>query len=137
MSSRAACARETKRGVFTVEQVLALLRYLAGAPRLGGLSGPERALLYKFAVETSLRKGAIKSLTPASFQFDRDGALVTGGTVSVKGEDQKNDRPHVVPLRRAMALRERTSMSRRYTGDFQLTVTEWRGRPSGSGNTRP
>ncbi len=88
-------------GVFTADQVDMLLDYLddGGAPVVAGLTAPERSLLYRLALNTALRRGSIRSLTAASFAFDRDAdGQVIGGTVSVKASNHKNRRPHVVPL---------------------------------------
>ncbi len=58
------------------------------------MAGPERALLYKLAVETGLRRGELASLTRASFNLD-------GGrpTVRVTAAYSKHRREDELPLR--------------------------------------
>ncbi len=61
--------RRHDRRVLSVEE----LRRLLDATRCGltrkGMSGPERAMLYRLAVETGLRASELRSLTRASFQL--------------------------------------------------------------------
>lgn len=42
------------------------------------ISGPDRALLYRFAIETGLRANEIRLLTKASFRLDDKRPSVTG-----------------------------------------------------------
>ncbi len=88
------------RGTFTVEQVQRLVAATtASASIVEGMDGPTRALLYRLAVETALRAGALRSLTAASVRFDDDG----GAIVTVEAGQQKNRRKHRVPIRPDLA----------------------------------
>ncbi len=120
---------EKPAGVLTVDQVSKLLAYCQQAtdrwgflqrnppaPRTGDarerpsrlqrfLDGPQRGLVYRFAVETALREGAIRSLRMEQIRFTRDEkGRVTGGTVRTTVGQQKNRKGHDVPLRRAFAV---------------------------------
>ncbi len=124
---------EERFGVFTPEQVATLLAHVERAtdawgvnqrkrrpPKVTGpspgrsLSGPRRALVYKFAVETAMRAEAIRSVTVGQFRFDREevpspiagfkpSIRVVGGVVRTTVGQQKNKKPHDVPLRAAFA----------------------------------
>ncbi len=107
---------EQERGVFTADQVRALLRATHDSSGIcDRMDGPTRALLYRLAVETGLRAGALRSLTPASFKFtDQGGAIVT-----VEAGQQKNRRKHRIPLRAEFAAEIRSHIART-AGDAPL-----------------
>ena len=68
------------------------------------LTGPQRAVLYRFAAETALRAGTIRSLEAGQVRIERDKAgNVIGGVVKTTVGQQKNRRAHNVPLRRSFA----------------------------------
>ena len=74
-----------------------LLRVTALGPVRQGVSGPERALVYRVAVETGLRASEIRSLRTASLQ---------GGdepTLTVQAGASKRRREDVVPIRADLA----------------------------------
>ena len=58
------------------------------------MTGPERVLLYRLAVETGLRASELRSLTQASFDLNSDQA-----TVAVEAAYSKHRRQDVLPLR--------------------------------------
>ena len=62
------------------------------------ISGPERALLYRLAVETGLRRNELASLTRASFKLDE-----SNPSVRVESGRAKNRKVAVQPLRPATA----------------------------------
>ena len=80
-------------------EILRLFQAAERGPAFGRLTGPDRALLYRLAVETGLRKGEIASLTPASFRL-RD---PEAATVTVAAAYSKHRRDDVVPLRADLA----------------------------------
>src|SRR5262249_25826141 len=63
-----------------------------------GMTGPDRAMLYRLAVETGLRAGELCSLTRLSFNLDGDNP-----TVTVAAEYSKRRREDTLPLRPALA----------------------------------
>ena len=73
-------------------------RRLIGAALKGedvlGVSGPERALIYRLALETGLRAGELRSLIVSSFHLAGDPP-----TVTVSAKDSKHRREDVLPLR--------------------------------------
>jgi integrase len=90
--------RRLVRRALTVAEVRRLLQTTATQPARWGISGPDRALLYRFAVETGLRAGAIRSLTADDFDLKARPPTVTVSAVS-----SKSRREQVVVLRRGIA----------------------------------
>ncbi len=68
--------RHTRRAL-DVEQLRTLLQKTADGPERYGMSGRERYLLYRVAVETGLRAGELRRLRKADFDLD-------AGTVAVR-----------------------------------------------------
>ncbi|MCX5675795.1 MAG: site-specific integrase [Planctomycetota bacterium] len=86
--------RRHDRRALTVDELRLLLAAARGGPERHGMAGPERALLYRLAVETGLRAAELASLTRASFDL--------GGrppTVTVRAAYSKHRREDVLPLR--------------------------------------
>jgi integrase/recombinase XerD len=90
------------RRALTAMELADLLKATADAPTRYGLSGPERALLYRLAVCTGLRRGELASLTPSSFEFGNSPTVVVAASYS------KRRRRDTLPLRADLAaiLRE-------------------------------
>ena len=90
--------RRHDRRALTVEE----LRRLLEATRCGsdrrGMTGPERVMLYRLAVETGLRAGELRSLTRSSFNLDGDSP-----TVTVAAAYSKRRREDTLPLRHDLA----------------------------------
>jgi len=63
------------------------------------MPGPDRAMLYRLAVETGLRASELASLTPASLDLDDLGEA----NVKVAAAYSKHRRDDVVPIRRDLA----------------------------------
>ena len=83
-----------QRRALSVEELRRLLDATRNGPDRFGMTGPERATLYRVAVETGLRRGELASLTRASFALD-------GGrpTVTVQAAYSKHRREDVLPIR--------------------------------------
>ena len=65
-----------------------------------GMSGEDRAMLYRLAIETGLRAGELRSLTRASFNLDAKAA-----TVTVAAGYSKRRREDTLPLRAETAAK--------------------------------
>jgi len=100
--------RRRDRRALTVEELRTLMRTTAAGPTRHGLSGTERALLYRFAVETGLRAGEIRSLTAPSFDLGDDAP-----TVTVAAAYSKRRREDTLPLRLDLAAELRAHFDRR------------------------
>ncbi len=92
--------RRQRRAATPDELRKLLAAAIEGSERFG-MSGPERALLYRFCAETGLRANEVRTLTAGAFDLD---AL----TVTVRAAYSKHRETDTVPLRPelAEALRE-------------------------------
>ena len=93
--------RRHDRRPLEVSEVRRLLAATRTSQRHCKMSGPERALLYRLAIETGLRANELRSLKVASFDLD-------GCTVTVRAAYSKRRREDSLPLRpdTAAELRE-------------------------------
>jgi len=90
--------RRRERRALTPDECARLIEATKNGPVRWGIAGPERALLYRLALETGLRASELRSLTKSSFDFDADPP-----TVTVKAIDSKHKHEDVLPLRPEMA----------------------------------
>ncbi len=103
--------RRHDRRAFEDDELRTLLATTRNGPTRFGMTGPDRALLYKLAAMTGLRAGEIRSLNVASFDLDGDSPTVTVGA-----SYSKRRREDVQPLRRDF-----TSELRSYLADRNST----------------
>jgi integrase len=89
--------RRHDRRALEPEEVQALLSKTIDAEARFGMTGYDRALLYRLAIETGLRASEMRSLRASSFDFDRK-------TVTVKAAYCKNRRESILPLKGETAL---------------------------------
>ena len=75
------------------DEIRRLLEATQAASKRFGMTGYERALLYRFAAYTGLRANEIRNLTVSSFDFDNC-------TVNVKAACSKRKREDILPLRK-------------------------------------
>ena len=100
--------RRHDRRALDVEETRWLLDTTRQGPERYGMSGTERATLYRLAVESGLRAGELASLTRASFALDGDRP-----TVTVQAGYSKHRREDVLPLRPDTAGDLREFLSRK------------------------
>src|SRR5262249_41995256 len=86
--------RRHDRRALTVDELVKLLNKTRSGPARKGMTGTERAMLYRLAVETGLRAGELRSLTRQSFDLDSEQP-----TVTVAAECSKRRREDTLPLR--------------------------------------
>ncbi len=86
--------RRHDRRALEVSEVRALLAATCNAPTRFGMSGPQRAMLYRLALETGLRANELRSLTRASFTLEGKEP-----TVTIAAAYAKNRRQDLLPLR--------------------------------------
>ncbi|MEA3368548.1 MAG: tyrosine-type recombinase/integrase, partial [Planctomycetota bacterium] len=86
--------RRHDRRALTVKELGRLLKKTGKGPDRYGMTGRQRAMLYRVAVETGLRQSELRSLTRASFDLD-----ATPPTVTVAAGYSKHRREDVLPLR--------------------------------------
>ena len=69
--------RERTRRALTVDESARLIDAAERGAPWRGLSGRDRAALYRIALGTGFRRGELASLTPADFDLDPDGPTIT------------------------------------------------------------
>jgi len=84
--------RRRVRRALEVDEVRRLLATTAQSAERYGLTGPERALVYKLAIETGLRRGELSKITVGAFHFDTF-------TVEIDATISKNKRSATLPVR--------------------------------------
>jgi len=100
-----------QRRAFTVDELRWLLDTTSKGPVRGGMTGGERAMLYRVATETGLRSNELASLTRASFMLDGERLGVT-----VQAGYSKRRRDDVLPLRGDTAADLREFLSTKLPG---------------------
>lgn len=100
------------RRALTAKELGLLLTAAAAGPRRYGMSGPDRAQLYRLAAYTGLRIGELASLTPASFTVEQGKALA----VTVAAGSAKNRRTESVPIPASIAQETSTWLKRQTAG---------------------
>jgi len=88
--------RRHDRRALEPDEIRRLLEATQAAPERFGMTGYQRALLYRLAVETGLRRDELKSLKKSSFDFE-------DCTVTVEAGYTKNKKTAVLPLRKDTA----------------------------------
>jgi len=83
-----------ERRPYTLDELHWLLTTTKAAPKRYGMTGRERAMLYRVAAETGFRSNELRSLTRASFVLDNDKPSVTA-----QAAYSKRRRDDVLPLR--------------------------------------
>ena len=97
--------RRHARRALDIEEVRWLLRTTSQGSTRRGMSGPDRAMLYKVAVETGLRAGGAGQLARSSFNLDGERP-----TVTVEAAYSKHRRQDELPIRPDTAADLRTFM---------------------------
>jgi integrase len=80
-------------------------------PEAGGLTGPDRAVLYALALGTGFRAEELRTLTPERFDLDSNQPTVTARACYTK-----NGKPAVQPLATTLADRLRPWLAQRVRG---------------------
>ncbi len=90
--------RRHERRAATPDEIRRLLEVTAAGPERYGMSGRERSLLYRFAVETGFRAGEISTLTTGCFDFDNLTVTVKAGYSKHRQEDVQAIRPELAAM---------------------------------------
>lgn len=90
--------RRHDRRNLTAAELSKLLVVTAKADRHHKLNGKARAMLYRVAMETGLRRKELRALTPSSFDFEGDAP-----TVAVVAGESKNRKATLLPIRPELA----------------------------------
>ena len=90
--------RRRERRNLTAEELTKLLKSTAAGPAHHRLDGHARAVLYRVAMETGLRRNELRSLTPACIDFDAEMPVIV-----VQPANVKNRKETVQVIRRELA----------------------------------
>ncbi|MCD8139200.1 MAG: tyrosine-type recombinase/integrase [Planctomycetaceae bacterium] len=90
--------RRYQRHAFTLEEMGLLLAATEDGPVHHGMTGVDRALLYRTAVETGFRWSELHSLTRGSFDFNAEPASLT-----IQAAYAKNGKEDTITLRNELA----------------------------------
>jgi len=100
-----------RRRALEPDELRRLLAVTATQPPRYGMTGPERAALYRLAVETGLRAGELRSLTPKSFDLTASPPCLT-----VQAAHSKHRRDDTLPLRSDTAQELRSFLTGKPAG---------------------
>ena len=100
--------RRHDRRALSLAETHGLLRATEHAAERFGMTDPQRAVVYRLALETGLRASEIRSLTVTSF-----GLNCKSGTVTVQAAYSKHRREDVLPLRPEMVTLLKQYLARR------------------------
>ena len=87
-----------QRRAISVDEMRLLVQAAASGGELQGLSGDQRALLYRFAFETGIRPGQIRTLTVGDFNLNTEPA-----TVTTHARHVKRRKTHIQAIRPSLA----------------------------------
>jgi integrase len=103
--------RRHDRRALTDAELRKLLTAAEAGPDRYGMTGPERAQVYRLGVESGLRQGELRSLTRESFNLDG-----TPATVTVLAGYSKRRREDTLPLRPELAAQLRSFLATKLPG---------------------
>lgn len=109
------------RRTLSEDKLVELLEVTANAPKRCGMTGLERAWLYRLAAETGLRRGQLASLKVSSFDFENC-------TVTAKASYSKNLKENTLPLLRETAMELRCFLSDKLSEVKAFNVPEKTGK---------
>jgi len=90
--TNASAERRYTRRSLEPDEIRALLRAAQLAPERFGMTGSQRAMLYRLAIETGLRASELRSLTVSSFNLDNS-------EVNIEARNSKNRKACTLPLK--------------------------------------
>jgi integrase len=99
--------RRHDRRALSSEEVSSLLTAARNGSERFGMTGPDRSMLYRLAVESGLRANELRSLSVGSFNLDGESP-----TVTVKAAYSKHRREDVQPIRPELA----SALKEHFTG---------------------
>jgi integrase len=105
------------RRALTVAECAALLEKTEAGPERWGMSGAQRALLYRVALETGLRAGELYSLKAGSFRLEGKAPCVV-----LDGGETKNGQAATLPIRPATAERLKAHLADKLPAAVAFTM---------------
>jgi len=112
--------RRHDRRALTDQEMVKLIEAAEHGPELYGISGRDRAMLYRIAVGTGFRRNEIRSLTPESFNLDSAPPSIT-----VEAAYSKRRRRDVQPIRKDLADLLRLWLMWKKPGRPVIETSKW------------
>jgi len=112
--------RRHDRRALQDEELCRLIDAAEKGPVVCGLSGRERAMLYRIAAGTGFRRNEIRSLTPESFDLDANPP-----TITVEASYSKRRRRDVQPIRKDLAELLRLWLVWKRRGEPVIQTSVW------------
>jgi integrase len=109
----------SERRALTLDEMRVLIAQTELEPERFTMTGPERAMLYRLAVETGLRAGELQSLTRGSFQLDGKSPAVT-----ILARNAKNKKTESLYLSAELAELLRPHLARKFKGVPAFSVPD-------------
>ena len=109
--------RKRERRALSEDELRRVLRATASGPFRFGMTGADRARLYRFAFETGLRSKQIRGLTVGDFQLDGEPPTVTAAARSVKRKTR-----HIQVLTSIMAAELQTAFASKLAAAAAFTL---------------
>lgn len=109
--------RSRERRAVSIKEARRLLEVTEDAPERFGMTGYQRALLYRLAIETGLRASELRSLTVSAFNFKQN-------TVIVEAGHTKNKKIAVLPLKLDTSLDLRNFTRNKISSALVFNVPE-------------
>ncbi len=118
----AATDRRRKRRALSVEECRKLIAAARNGVPVAGMPGPDRAMLYRLALETGLRWNELRTLARGCFALD-----AVPQSVTVKAGYSKHRREDVIPLRPETAEAMRAYLGNRLpdTPAFPMPASDY------------
>ncbi len=114
--------REINRRALEENELARFLDTTARGPERYGMTGYERYLIYRFAIETGLRASEIRSLTVGDFDFDNKTVTVRAGASKRKRQDIQPLKPNTANLLKEF-FKNKTANAKAFGGTYkQLTA---------------
>lgn len=109
--------RKHQRRALTAEEARALLGAAEAGPVVWGVAGPDRAMVYRMALETGLRANEIATLTRSAFDLD-----ATQPAVTVEARHAKNRKAATLPLNPSLAVALRVYLQGKLPGALAFNL---------------
>ena len=112
--------RRHDRRALTTDEARKLLHAAACGPQRQGTPGPQRALIYRIALETGLRLNELRSLRKVDFDLK-----VKSPSVTVRAAYAKNHRADTLPLRKDTAELIRDHLATKMPTAQAFSIRQW------------
>ena len=110
--------RQVERRALEYDELIHFLETTTKGPARFGMTGWERYLLYRFAIETGLRSREIRNLTVGDFDFEHLTVTVQAGSSKRKRQDVQALRPDTAALLKEF-FKNKTPRTKAFGGTYK------------------